>query len=149
MTDLPRFNERYEKLSKPKAVVQVNKSLHFEPSRLAFNFSFVTRDKKYSFSGKNFDKVARLKLLDKMIRLSTDDLVLILSWPRQVGFESLPEDEVRLAINPEFRNSGRHADCLAKLWIFRLAKTGRVIGKIQGTTFYVLGVDTSFDLYRH
>lgn len=117
--------------------------------RLAFNFSFVTANRKYNFSGKHFDKHVKNKFVEKMIRLSTDDLVTVLGWPKESGVENLPDQAVKLALNAEFVASGRAATCLAGMWIFRLAKSGRVIGKIKGTTFYILAIDTTFDLYQH
>ena len=34
-------------------------------------------------------------------------------------------------------------------WVFRLSKLGRVICKRIETTFYIIAIDTKFDLYEH
>ncbi|MFC6288758.1 hypothetical protein [Levilactobacillus angrenensis] len=129
--------------------VQLGEQSPHNEQRFAFNFSFVTSNRKYNFSGKHFDKSIKNKLVEKMIRLSNDDLVTVLGWPKESGVENLPDHAVRLAVNAEFVTSGRAAACLAGMWIFRLAKSSRVVGKIKGTTFYVLAIDTTFDLYQH
>lgn len=67
----------------------------------------------------------------------------------EIDGERIPEHEIKLVVDPEFIQSKRYQECLREFWVFRLAKSGRVIGKLQTTTFYVLGVDTSFDLYQH
>ncbi|AYM02129.1 hypothetical protein [Levilactobacillus yiduensis] len=129
--------------------VRLNARSPHNKQRLAFNLSFVTSNRKYNFSGKHFDKSIKNKFVEKMIRLSNDDLVTILGWSKESGIENLPDHIVKLAVNSEFVASGRAATCLTGMWIFRLAKSGRVIGKIKGTTFYVLAIDTTFDLYQH
>ncbi|KRO06430.1 hypothetical protein [Levilactobacillus parabrevis] len=142
-----RLNPKYLETGHIK--IDLRKQLHFDPDRLAFNLSFVTRDRRFNFEDKGFSKIVKAKLFDKMVRLSSDNFNVILGWSKSVGLENLPETAVRLAINPEFVQSHRHEDCLPDYWIFRLANTGRVIGKIQEKTFYVLAVDTKFKLYKH
>ncbi|MFD1455028.1 hypothetical protein ACFQ44_04905 [Levilactobacillus lanxiensis] len=128
---------------------RVNQHSKGTDDRFAFNFSFVTQNDKYGFSGKHFDKTIKNKFVEKLIRLSTADLVTVFGWPKSMGLENMAESDVKLAVNPAFERSGRQQNCLAGMWIFRLAKSGRVIGKINGTIFYVLAVDTTFDLYKH
>lgn len=144
-----QFTERYTEPVKRKIDITRVKEKLFKPDRLTFNLSFITRDNKYNFSGKHFDKRTKMALFDKMVRLSSDTYVSVLSLSKDQGLEKLPEKAVSITINPEFINTNRHRSCQEGLWIFRLSKKGRVIGKIQGLTFYVLAVDTTFDLYEH
>lgn len=134
--------------SVPEKIV-VTEGSAFKSARFTFNFSFATREKAYNFTSQHFDKLVKNKFVEKLIRLSTADVVTVMGWPKQTGLEKLADTDVRLSINPEFIQSGRHEACVAGLWIFRLAKSGRVVGKINGTVFYVLAVDTKFDLYHH
>jgi len=142
-----QLNSKYRETGHVK--IDLRKQLRFDPDRLAFNLSFVTRDRRFNFEDKGFSKIVKAKLFDKMVRLSSDNFNAVLGWSKSVGLENLPETEVRLGINPEFMQSHRHEDCLPDYWIFRLANTGRIIGKIQEKTFYVLAVDTKFKLYKH
>lgn len=120
-------------------------------SRLAFNFSFLTDFTQYNLkkNNKNVDKKIRLKLLEKIFILSQEDKVLVLGYPKAQGLESIPEDQVSLRINQEFKDSGRYNECEDDYWVFRLSTKGRVIGKISNNIFYILAVDPKFDLYKH
>ncbi len=135
--------------SQSKIDLKRRKTLRFTPDRLAFNFSFITRDHKYNFEDKSFSKLAKVKVFDKLLRLSVERYHAVLGWPKRLGLENIPEKEVALALHPEFTKSLRYQDCLPGFWVFRISDTGRVIGKIQETTFYVLAVDTKFKLYKH
>ena len=94
-------------------------------------------------------KKIRLKLLEKIFILSQEDKVLVLGYPKAQGLESIPEDQVSLRVNQEFKDSGRYNECEDDYWIFRLSTKGRVIGKISNNIFYILAVDPKFDLYKH
>lgn len=74
---------------------------------------------------------------------------LVLGYPKAQGLESIPEDQVSLRVNQEFKDSGRYNECEDDYWIFRLSTKGRVIGKISNNIFYILAVDPKFDLYKH
>lgn len=120
-------------------------------SRLAFNFSFLTNATQYNLkkNNKNVNNKIRLKLLEKIATLSEEDKVLILNRSKDQGLELLPEEQVKLRINQEFKDSGRYEECDDNYWVFRLSKKGRVIGKISDNIFYILAVDPKFDLYKH
>lgn len=118
-------------------------------SRLAFNFSFFTKDKDYNLNSKLITHKVKNKLLEKILSLSEEDKVIILNRSKEQGLELLPEDEVNLRVNPEFKSSGRFANCEEDYWIFRLNKLGRVVGKINKNIFYILAIDVKFDLYNH
>lgn len=120
-------------------------------SRLAFNFSFLTNDTQYSLKKNNryVDNKIRLKLLEKIAILSEEDKILILNRPKEQGLELMPEEQIRIRVNQEFKNSGRCDECDDDYWVFRLSKKGRVIGKISNNIFYILAIDPKFDLYKH
>jgi hypothetical protein len=133
------------KKKQPKIIIP----RHFTQTKLTFNFSFLTHDKKYNFSNKGFNKNVKSVFLNTLLRLSSDDLVAIFSYPRETGLERMDESEMHFSLNAEFSRSDRDKDCLDGMWIFRMNNKGRVIGKIQNTTFYIMCIDTSFDVYDH
>lgn len=118
-------------------------------SRLAFNFSFLTKQKDYNLRSKKLGKSVKAKLLEQISSLSEDDKVIILNRPKDQGLELLPEEMVKLRINSEFKSSGRYDECDDNYWVFRLSKKGRVIGKMNDNIFYILAIDPKFDLYQH
>ena len=66
-----------------------------------------------------------------------------------MGLEKIDEEQVSLRKHHEFLESGRNDFCGEGYWVFQLAKKGRVIGKMIGTTFYILSIDTDFKQYNH
>lgn len=120
-------------------------------SRLSFNFSFMTKANHYNLDKNNnhVDEKIRLKLLEKIMSLSEADKVVIANRHKSQGLELIPEDQVKLQVNSEFKSSGRYDDCEDDYWFFRLSKKGRVIGKISENIFYILAIDPKFDLYKH
>lgn len=141
-----RINKKYQKEFQKEILIRKS---HTE--RFVFNFSFLTKDSKYNLdkSSKNITKQVRLKLLEKIHQLSQSDIVTVLNWDKSKGLEKLPESQVSLYINSEFKKTGRYDECDEDYWIFRLSSNGRVIGKKNGNIFYIMAVDASFDLYKH
>lgn len=121
---------------------------NYKPKKLAFNFSFLTRNKKYNF--KTIDKATKAKIVDKIEYLSSEDFFVISStWPKEKGIEKLDENEISISMNPDFFDGKREKFCDDYFWVFRLSKKGRVIGKLLNNVFYVVGIDTTFDSYKH
>ncbi|MBS9335580.1 hypothetical protein G6R27_06005 [Fructobacillus sp. M1-10] len=59
-------------------------------------------------------------------------------------------DELKHSITlTEFSNTERERECDDKFCVVRISDKGRLIGKMNGNLFYVLAVDTKFDLYDH
>lgn len=56
---------------------------------------------------------------------------------------------VVMIITPAFINSKRNKKASEEFWAFRLSNMGRVICKRIETTFYIIAIDTCFDLYKH
>lgn len=116
--------------------------------RLAFNFSFLTPDKKYNYEGSK-DKKMKLKLLYKIYFLSQKDMIDLLSHDdKYSGLEKLDDSEVNIRINPEFKKK-RYDLCEDGFWIFQLNRIGRVIGKKYKNIFYIMSIDTKFKQYDH
>lgn len=116
--------------------------------RLAFNFSFLTPDKKYNYEGSK-DKKMKLKLLDKIYFLSQKDMIDLLSHDdKYSGLEKLDDSEVNIRINPEFKKK-RYDLCEDGFWIFQLNRIGRVIEKKYKNIFYIMSIDTKFKQYDH
>lgn len=129
--------------------IEIKSPENFQPSKIVFNFSFITGDKKYGVKSKGFNQNVQKKFMDKVVYLSSIDFDVVLGLPREKGLESINEDKVHFRVNSEFKSSGRHQDCLNDFWVFRLNRLGRVIGKIFDKTFYILCIDTTFDAYDH
>lgn len=117
---------------------------------LTFNFSFLTKNSKYNLdkNSKQINKKVRLKLLEKISILSEKTIVEVLSLRREEGLERIDEDQVKISVNPEFLKS-RDKECDGGYWIFRLNQLGRVIGKKNGNIYYLLAIDTGFEMYKH
>lgn len=139
--------------SKENTILKVKKS---RTQKFAFNFSFLTRNSKYNLdkNSKTVTKDVRLKLIEKIYALSQDDIITVLSYNKEQGLEKIPQEEVKIKLNPEFTKKGnndssRYDDCEDDYWVFRLNKLGRVIGKKYYNIFYIMSIDTSFNQYKH
>lgn len=127
--------------------IKIDKS--YTPTRMTFNFSFLTPNREYGLNGKSVDKKIKAKLIDRLEFLSQKDYVAILGLSKEVGLEKLPESSVSLRKHPEFISSGRDDACNNDFWVFRLSKKGRVIGKMKDKIFFILSIDVKFDSYKH
>ncbi|MBS9337330.1 hypothetical protein G6R30_02490 [Fructobacillus sp. S1-1] len=68
--------------------------------------------------------------------------------PKEQGVEFI--ERLKHVITPEeFIQTEREKECDDKFCVVRISKKGRLIGKLNGNLFYVLAVDTKFDLYDH
>lgn len=90
-------------------------------------------------------KEEKLKVFDKIIFLSQLNWQDIKKLPREQGFEKLKtSDFTSLPNTPtKFKNE-------KKVDVFRLPSgKGRLIGYINEDTFFVVWVDTKFNMYKH
>ncbi|MGZ1196939.1 hypothetical protein ACXO3Q_06710 [Lactobacillus delbrueckii subsp. bulgaricus] len=87
--------------------------------------------------------------MEKIEKLSIEEISVVLGWAKEQGLEQLPDNVVSLSINPFFSSSGRLEEYGDVYWVFRLNDKGRVIGKINRNIFYILAIDTKFNLYKH
>ncbi|ERL65268.1 hypothetical protein L248_2943 [Schleiferilactobacillus shenzhenensis LY-73] len=117
---------------------------------LAFNFSFITHEQKYSLDAlMKRDRKFSQKLLKKVEALSTDRKVQVMNRNREQGFELMPFTEVRFRVDPKFHSMGFDEHLETGYWVFRLNKLGRVICGMINTVVYILAVDTDFETYKH
>lgn len=114
-------------------------------TKISFNFSYLVSDKKYNHT--QLEHKVRKKLIEKLCILSTEDFVVIKSWSKDQGFEKMPI--TKLKPPSSFISSGRDDKAGEDFWVFRLNMLGRVICKRIETTFYIIAIDTTFDLYDH
>lgn len=138
---------KFKKINKESKKIKINEN--FSPSRIRFNLSFMTNDKKYNLQNKSLSPKEKSKILEKMEFLSKSDYVHILNLPKTTGLEKINESEVKLRKNSDFTSSGRNKLCDEYFWIFRISYKGRVIGKAHDLDFYIMSVDVSFDAYKH
>jgi len=80
--------------------------------------------------------------------LSNQNIVSILNLRKEHGFEFIESLDKEI-IHSEFMTSGRFDQCVKGYCVFRIANMGRVIGKLNNNMFYVLAIDTQFELYKH
>ena len=66
----------------------------YKPTRLSFNFSFLTDERKYNLSSKSVDKVVKSKIIDKIAFLSSEDKVMVLNYEKHMGHEKIDEEQV-------------------------------------------------------
>lgn len=133
--------------NKPK--VNVPSKGTFKPTKLMFNFSFITSQRKYNLDSKGITSKVKAKLVERLFFLSTEDFDALLGFSKEKGLECLDDNIVHYRINQDFIKTGRINYCLDGTWVFRLSNMGRVLGKISNKVFYVLCIDTSFDAYKH
>jgi len=109
---------------------------------------------KFSFEFNNVNdrstakcaKAVRVAVIDKIIRLSSLAWKEIKALPREQGFEKIGRDSFK-SLPGDIPHKFKDQD---KIDVFRLpSKKGRLIGFIEGDTFYVVWVDTKFDMYNH
>lgn len=131
---------------KARPKIKSNKLEDFKPEYVQFNFSFITKHEKYNLE--NNDSIHTL-LLEKIYYLSSMDWVQVLALRKEQGIETLSSHALKkFTIPPEFKDR-RDDYCTDKFFVFRLRNQGRVIGKMIDKTFYILAIDTTFDLYKH
>lgn len=129
---------------------KVNIEKHHD-KRYAFNFSYITRDDEYCLSKDNkyLTNKVRAKFIERICKLSEQDVVSLCFTGKKQGIEKIKESSVSLNILPEFKSSGRYDECESDFRVFRLSTKGRVIGKVNDNIFYIMGVDARFDSYKH
>jgi len=118
------------------AVVSVNDS--YPKFSLEFCFGSVRSVDK-------INKPEKLALIDKFVYLSKITWEEIKGLPREQGFEKIEKKMFcKLPNIPEkFKDE-------KKVTVFRLPSgKGRLIGYMEGDTFFIVWIDTKFDMYKH
>lgn len=114
--------------------------------RLSFNFSFITKKRQYGLD--NLEPKVYKKFVNIMQGLSGQNIVSVLNLQKENGFEFIDSLKHEI-VHTDFVSTGRFDKCVKGYCVFRLAKLGRVIGKLHNNMFYVIAVDTQFELYDH
>ncbi|MBS9338971.1 hypothetical protein G6R29_04950 [Fructobacillus sp. M2-14] len=114
-----------------------------------FNFTFLTSMKRYDLNRQENDSVSKI-LLKKLMMLSQLPIDKLIALRRESGLEVISENQVKRDVIPNvFSESGRYEECFNGLFVLRLGKSGRLLLKRRHEVFYVIAVDTHFDLYSH
>ncbi|MDD7984009.1 hypothetical protein PQO01_03465 [Lentisphaera marina] len=91
------------------------------------------------------DKKDRVLVLDKFVYLNTLTWKDIKKLPREQGFEKIPFSQLKKAGNKPHRFKDE-----TDVVVFRMPSAkGRLIGFIDSEVFYLVWVDTKFDMYNH
>jgi hypothetical protein len=91
------------------------------------------------------DKKAKLAVIDKLITLSQMTWQAIKNLGKEQGFEKIPKSSFNSLPNVPAKFEKE-----TKVVVFRLPKKlGRLIGYIEGNIFFVVWIDTKFDMYDH
>ncbi len=71
----------------------------------AFNFSFLTRDKRYNLDKNNnsIDKNCPGEVVGENREALYEEISVVLGWAKEQGLEQLPDNVVSLSINPFFQ----------------------------------------------
>lgn len=115
--------------------------------KIAYNFSYLSKDKDYILD--KSDKKEKIKLLERMLYFSNMDKIEATGLDKRKGFELIEESECKAHIDSEFKKSGRDDECENKLYIFRLGRDARVIGKFNDNILYILFIDKHLKAYDH
>lgn len=130
-------------------------SLDRTSKRLAFNFSFLTKDGQYNLDNSYFKDTVAKQFLDRLHELSVVTKVEVFLMDKQHGIEKYsPSKNDRLYSKADHRGFGKKRQKLSgdTYFIFRLFPNNhpipcRVIGKIIDETFYVMYIDCKHELY--
>ncbi len=90
-------------------------------------------------------KQVKQSVIEKVVYLSQISWGDIKALPHENGFEKIDKDSFKKLPNiPNKFNSE------TKIVVFRLpSELGRLIGYIEDDTFYVVWIDTKFNMYNH
>lgn len=115
--------------------------------------SINSRFPKFSFefcfgSIRSIDKVTKLvkqSVIEKVIYLSQMQWVDIKALARENGFEKIEKDSFN-----KLPNIPKKFEAENQIVVFRLPSgQGRLIGYIEEDTFFVVWIDTKFNMYNH
>lgn len=134
--------------------------IDFNDKRLSFNFSFLTKTKKYNFESGNCKDDMFILLLNRIQELSESTFNYVMALDRAHGIEGIALDSISskekirsLDIREEFKTSKRYRLSGKKIWIMRLCPNNnpyetRLIGRLIDQTFYLMFLDYKHDLYK-
>ncbi|WP_420589206.1 hypothetical protein [Bacterioplanoides sp.] len=107
-----------------------------------FSFEFAVN---HSRSLEKLSKDDASNCIKKITQLSKQTWREISNLPRKQGFEKIPKTSFKSLPSPPHKFKEFN-----QIDVFRLpAKSGRLIGYIEDEVFYVVWIDTKFDMYNH
>lgn len=116
--------------------------------KLTFNFSFISE--KYSVEYKNLSKDNARVVLNKLVNASKFGYEVLLEQNNAECIQ--PEDmkKTMMSVPEEFYKTGRDGKCSKSYYVIKGSDI-RIIGKINqhSNIFYILAIDTKFELYDH
>jgi len=91
------------------------------------------------------NKQVKLSVIEKVVYLSQIPWVDIKALPRESGFERIDKGSFKKLTNIPNKFESEN-----KIVVFRLpSELGRLIGYIEEETFFVVWIDTKFNMYHH
>jgi hypothetical protein len=107
-----------------------------------FSFEFNVDKGKRCIS--NIEKNDRISLLKKVLTLSGQTWKEISGLPKEKGFEKISKESFIAipGVPHKFKD-------IEKIDVFRFSDKGRLIGYIEDEIFYVVWVDTKYEMYKH
>ncbi|MCZ4337127.1 hypothetical protein [Shewanella colwelliana] len=130
-----QFFKKHENDQK-NIVVTINDSY----PKFSFEFCFVSNK-----SVEKINKSEKVALIEKIVHLSKITWAEIKALPRQQGFEKIDKKSFQKlpGVPALFKDEN-------KITVFRLPSgKGRLVGYIVDETFFIVWVDTKFDMYKH
>ena len=107
-----------------------------------FSFEFNVNNNRSVEKGQ---KDERLAVLSKIIHLSRITWKEIGALPREQGFEKIDKTSFKSISDIPYKFKDEK-----QIDVFRLpSKKGRLMGFIENETFYIVWVDTKFNMYDH
>ena len=123
-----------------KDQAEAKKAVNNRYPKFSFEFCFGSK-RGINHASVNTKKVT----LEKMILLSQNTWHEIKELPREQSFEKIKKSSFNSLPGLPDKFKG-----IEKIDVFRLpSKVGRLIGYIEEDTFFVVWIDTKFDMYDH
>jgi len=126
------------------------------PTHIKFNLSFFTTNNNFSNKNEGFIDEYKLQLYERMVFLSEKELIQVLSYRKNVGFETINKEDFNrndIKYNETFDSvEFRRKESNGKYFIFRLYPNcnpipARIIGKLINNVFYVMFIDLKHEMY--
>jgi hypothetical protein len=142
--------KKNEKVKISRSEISNNK-----PTHIKFNFSFTTRNKDFSLKNELFTDEHKLQLYERMVFLSENELIQVLSYSKEIGIEQIYKEDFKKDIkyNDKFDAvEYRRKEAGGKYAIFRLYTNNnplpaRIIGKLISNVLYIMYVDLKHEIY--
>ncbi|PEJ57378.1 hypothetical protein CN692_13270 [Bacillus sp. AFS002410] len=150
-----RIKELKLKPKKGKGISIKDELESFKPTHIKFNLSFVTSNNEFSFSNTSFEDHHKVKLMDRIFELSTEEYVVIANRPKNIAFEFIDSSSFirdvsynKIFDKAEFRKKSNDKFAVFRLYPNNNPLPTRIIGKIVNKIFYVMYIDLNHKMYK-